>query len=108
MEFCFPAAPLLIKNLTISSAVAAETFFGGAKERKKLDSWTYNESFVPVRFLEFCKALVDQRHMHIGTGSFCRLTRRRIAAGLAKVSITVVRVRAGGTSVGRFPRAFDL
>ena len=36
--FCFPAASLLIKSFTMSSAVAAETFFGGTRERKKLDS----------------------------------------------------------------------
>ena len=37
-SFCFPAALLLIKNFTMSSAIAAENFFGGTRERKKLDS----------------------------------------------------------------------
>ena len=37
-SFCFPAESMLIKNFTMSSAIAAENFFGGTRERKKLDS----------------------------------------------------------------------
>ena len=44
-SFCFPAASMLVKNFTMSSAIAAEDFFGGTRERKKLDSWTSDESF---------------------------------------------------------------
>ena len=44
-SFCFPAASMLVKNFTMSSAIAAENFFGGTRERKKLDSWTSDESF---------------------------------------------------------------
>ena len=109
---CLPAASLLIKSFTISSVVTAETFF---EVPKKLESWTSKNPFVahklrlvPVRFLKFCKALVDLRHVHMESGSFDQLTRRRIAGGLAKFSITVIWVRATGTPVSRFPRAFDL
>ena len=36
------------------------------------------------------------------------LTRLRFTAGFAKVLVTVVWIRASGTSVGRLPCAFDL
>ena len=39
MEFLFSSGiHAIIKNFTVSSAVAAETFFAGIRERKKLDS----------------------------------------------------------------------
>ena len=41
-------------------------------------------------------------------GLLALLTRLRFTAGLAKVRVTVVWIRAGGTSVGRLPCAFDL
>lgn len=37
-SFRFPAESLLIKNLTISSAVAAESFLEGTREKRKLES----------------------------------------------------------------------
>ena len=37
-SFHFPAESLLIKNLTISSAVAAESFLEGTREKRKLES----------------------------------------------------------------------
>ena len=40
--------------------------------------------------------------------TLCWLRRLRFTAALAKVHVTVVWIRAGGTSVGRLPCAFDL
>ena len=106
---------MLIKNFTMSSAIAAENFFGGTRERKKLDSWTSTESFcrscglfLSDSWNSVKRLKVDQRHVCIWTGPLRWLRRLRFTAGSAKVGVTVVWVRAGGTSVGRLPCAFDL
>ena len=106
---------MLIENITMFSAIAGENLFGGTRERKKLNSCTSNESFCHSYGLFLSdswnsvkRLQVDQRHVYISTGPLRWLTRLRFTAGLAKVRVTVVCIRAGGTSVGRLPCAFDL